>query len=67
MAETRERLNAVPGTPMYGTLNKLFIDIAHDLAGVRPTALPAGNVRAFSARCADIKIAPDGMPAEVPF
>lgn len=67
MAATRERLGATPGTPMYGALNKLFLDIANSVGGVRPTALPAEKVQAFEARCADIKVAPDGMPAEIPF
>lgn len=67
MAATRERLGATPGTPMYGVLNKLFLDIANSVGGVRPTALPADKVQAFEARCADIKVAPDGMPAEIPF
>ena len=36
MAATRERLGATPGTPMYGVLNKLFLDIANSVGGVRP-------------------------------
>ena len=54
MAATRERLGATPGTPMYGVLNKLFLDIANSVGGVRPTALPADKVQAFEARCAEI-------------
>lgn len=58
---------STPGTQRFSALNKLFIDIANDVGGVRPTALPADKVQAFEARCADIKVAPDGMPAEIPF
>lgn len=67
MKHTRERLGVTAGTTAYAELNKLFIAIANELAGCRPTALPESAVEAFAARCANLKLWADGMPIDVPF
>lgn len=67
MKYTRERLGVTAGTTAYAELNKLFIAIANELAGCRPTSLPESAVKAFAARCAGIKLDADGMPVDVPF
>lgn len=67
MKHTRERLGVTVGTAAYAELNKLFIAIANELAGCRPTALPESVVEDFVARCAGLKLGADGMPVDVPF
>lgn len=67
MKHTREILGVTVGTAAYAELNKLFIAIANELGGCRPTQLPESAVEAFSARCAGLKLDADGMPVDVPF
>ena len=67
MKHTREMLGVTVGTAAYAELNKLFIAIANELGGCRPTQLPENAVEAFSARCAGLKLDADGVPVDVPF
>ena len=67
MKHTREILGVTVGTAAYAELNRLFIAIANELGGCRPTQLPESAVEAFSARCAGLKLDAAGMPIDVPF